>query len=655
VADLGTLQARVLAFVLKRLPAAATGDVRWFAVPGASGAHPVAVCPLTPAGVGHAIFTLGNGSRIYATVTDADPLAIGAILARLEAEGFGADAAEVAARVADPVMREAGRVGLALLPPSTSRFHTGLRDRVRVDDRVFPISIVHFLDEEEMALAEQHGVALLRERFRACGRNLLRFACAGRLEATAAERPPSAAERARGPATAAKGLAGSAARSTRHLAERLGATLEGGDAMSRRGWIVTLAGMGLNLALGILYAWSVFSKQLVEAVDRGGFGWTKMQATLPYTVAIACFALVMIPAGRLQDRVGPRLVASAGGVLTGLGLLVASLSGPGAVLPAVLGFGVLGGSGFGLGYAAATPAAVKWFPPEKKGLITGLVVAGFGVAPVYIAPLSKYLLATYGAPMAFRILGIGFLVTATACAQFIRNPTAPVLPKKDAVAAALAAVRPEGTWREMIRTTAFWSLWIRYACAATAGLMIIGHMAKIVSVQSGNTIKIGFVFVALLACFNAAGRVIAGVVSDYVGRVVTIGLVCVLQALAMFLFSGFTTTTGFIVGAAVVGFSYGACLSLFPATVADTWGTKNLGLNYGILFTAWGVGGVVGPMLAGWIADRTGSYAGAYDVAGALLAFAFFLTALTYVEVSVKVPQREITVRLGKRVDSEAA
>src|SRR5512133_1527945 len=195
--------------------------------------------------------------------------------------------------------------------------------------------------------------------------------------------------------------------------------------MKRRGWIVTLAGTGLNLALGILYAWSVFSKQLVEPVSRGGFGWTKTQATLPYTIAIAFFALMMIPAGRLQDRLGPRVIASAGGVLTGLGLIVASFAGPGSVLPALLGFGVLGGTGFGLGYAAATPAAVKWFPPEKKGLITGLVVAGFGLAPIYIAPLSKTLIAEHGIPGAFRILGVSFLVVATGCAQFIRNPEKP--------------------------------------------------------------------------------------------------------------------------------------------------------------------------------------------------------------------------------------
>ncbi|HET7827221.1 MAG TPA: OFA family MFS transporter [Anaeromyxobacter sp.] len=419
--------------------------------------------------------------------------------------------------------------------------------------------------------------------------------------------------------------------------------------MVRRGWGVVLAGTGLNLALGILYAWSVFSKQLVEPVARGGFGWTKTQATLPYTIAIACFALMMVPAGRLQDKLGPRVVASLGGILTGLGLVVASFATRTSVLPALAGFGLLAGTGFGLGYAAATPAAVKWFPPEKKGLITGIVVGGFGIAPVYIAPLSKHLLATYGVGASFRILGIAFLVVATAFAQFIRNPEHPAKPVAKAGSAAAGAARPEKTWREMIRTSSFYMLYAQYACAATAGLMIIGHMARIVSVQSGDTIKVGFVFVALLAAFNAGGRVVAGVISDYIGRVVTIGIVCILQATMMFFFPSFTTVGGFILGASVVGFSYGACLSLFPATTADRWGTKNMGLNYGVLFTAWGLGGVIGPTLAGRIADRTGSYAGAYDIAGLLLMFAFVLAMLSYIEVSFDVAQREVRIRIGAK------
>jgi OFA family oxalate/formate antiporter-like MFS transporter len=418
--------------------------------------------------------------------------------------------------------------------------------------------------------------------------------------------------------------------------------------MARRGWVVVLAGTGLNLALGILYAWSVFSKQLVEPVARGGFGWTKTQATLPYTIAIACFALMMVPAGRLQDKLGPRVVASLGGILTGLGLVVASFATRTSVLPALAGFGLLAGTGFGLGYAAATPAAVKWFPPEKKGLITGIVVGGFGIAPVYIAPLSKHLLATYGVGASFRILGIAFLVVATAFAQLIRNPEQPAKPVAKAGSAA-AGARPEKTWREMIRTSSFYMLYAQYACAATAGLMIIGHMARIVSVQSGDTIKVGFVFVALLAAFNAGGRVVAGVISDYIGRVVTIGIVCILQATMMFFFPSFTTVGGFILGASVVGFSYGACLSLFPATTADRWGTKNMGLNYGVLFTAWGLGGVIGPTLAGRIADRTGSYAGAYDIAGLLLMFAFVLAMLSYIEVSFDVAQREVRIRIAAK------
>ncbi|MBN2654722.1 MAG: OFA family MFS transporter [Nitrospirae bacterium] len=398
--------------------------------------------------------------------------------------------------------------------------------------------------------------------------------------------------------------------------------------MKNKGWVVTAAGTGLNLALGVLYAWSIFGKQFTEAVDKGGFGWTKTQATLPYTIAIAFFALMMVPAGRLQDRFGPRVVATAGAILTGIGLIVTSFASSQNAFPALFGFGLLCGTGFGLGYAAATPAAVKWFPPEKKGLITGLVVSGFGLAPVYIAPLSKYLLSSYGLNSSFMIFGIVFFVLTTLFAQFIKNP------QHAAVAASSSgsssSCRSDYSCREMVKDTRFYMLYIEYACAATAGLMIIGHLAKIVSIQAPNAAAIGFLLVALLAIFNAGGRIVAGIVSDYIGRVVTMSIVFVVQAIVMFFFSQFDTVATFIAGAALVGFNYGACLSLFPATAADYWGTKNLGLNYGILFTAWGVGGVFGPILAGRIADATGSYAAAFNIAGVILMFAAVLTFLTF-------------------------
>jgi MFS family permease len=424
---------------------------------------------------------------------------------------------------------------------------------------------------------------------------------------------------------------------------------------NRRGWIVTMAGMGLNLALGILYAWSVFKKQLVAPVTDGGFGWSNQQATLPYTVAIAMFAVMMIPAGRLQDKLGPRIVAMTGGLLTAAGLVVASFSSAENALPAIIGFGLMAGTGFGLGYASSTPAAIKWFPPEKKGLITGLVVAGFGIAPVYISPLTKMLLADHGVAMTFRILGIAFAVTATIFSSLIRNPETALNVAKPG--AAKKAIAGDKTWREMVKSPFFYLLWFQYAFAAIAGLMIIGNMASIVTQQSGGVLKSqAALFVALLAIFNASGRIVAGILSDYIGRIVTLALVSITQASILLFFSRFTTFGEFVVGAAVVGFSYGACLSLFPSTTADTWGTKNLGLNYGVLFTAWGVGGVFGPMLAAKIVDATGSYQTAYNVASMLLLVSFFLAMLNYVNVSVDVAQREVTIRLGsqKKDDRDA-
>ena len=394
-----------------------------------------------------------------------------------------------------------------------------------------------------------------------------------------------------------------------------------------RGWLVTFSGTGLNLALGVLYSWSVFGKQLTDTLDKGGFGWTKTQAALPYTIANAFFAGMMVPAGRLQDKFGPRIVATIGAILTGLGLIVAGFASPGNMAPIIIGFGMLAGTGIGLGYASATPAAVKWFPPAKKGLITGIVVSGFGLASVYIAPLSRYLLGRYGVNSSFMILGVAFAIATVIICQFIRNP--------ETAAGSVASqgqtsqMKVDYTWREMMKTRTFYLLWIEYVCGAMAGLMIIGHLARIVAVQSNNVIQTGFLFVALLAIFNAGGRLVAGVMSDYIGRMKTILLVFISQAIIMFLFGRFSTITAFVVGSAVVGFSYGSCLSVFPATTADHWGTKNLGLNYGIMFTAWGVGGVFGPILAGRVADATGSYTTAYLISAALLIFAAILTFFT--------------------------
>ncbi len=395
---------------------------------------------------------------------------------------------------------------------------------------------------------------------------------------------------------------------------------------SSHAWIVTFAGTGINLALGVLYAWSVISKQITKE-----WGWNETQAALPYSIAIALFAFMMVPAGRLQDKMGPRLTASLGGIFCGVGFLIASLGQ--SLAGMVIGFGILAGTGIGFGYASATPPAVKWFPPQRTGLIAGLVVAGFGLASVYIAPLANYLLNAFGIQSTFLILGIAFLVIVVILAQFMKNPPPgykPPVPGANPKAGSApkpAAKTVDYEWHEMLRTPQFYLLWIMFMFAAGAGLMIIGKLAKIVDLQAG--IKAGFVFVAFLAVGNAGGRIVAGVLSDKIGRTWTMFIVFIFQAILMFLLRGLDTYGTLFLASILIGFNYGANLSVFPSAVKDYFGLKNFGFNYGWVFTAWGAGGILGPLLSGWIYDSYKNFNHAYLIASACLILAAVLTFVT--------------------------
>jgi len=373
-----------------------------------------------------------------------------------------------------------------------------------------------------------------------------------------------------------------------------------------RGWTVVLAGLCINLMFGVLYAWSIFAASL-----SGTYGWTAVQASLPYTVAIAMFALIMLLGGRLQDAFGPRIVATAGGVLTGLGLVLSSL------FPTLAGvivcFGVLTGAGIGLGYSATTPAAVKWFRPEQKGLIAGIVVTGFGLASLYIAPLTKYLMASYGMFATFKILGVAFGLAIVVFAQFLSVPRTPVAA---ATPAARIAAGIDYTWREMLKTPQFYLLWLMFLAGSMTGLMLIGHLAKIAKLQTGA--NFGVALVAMIAISNALGRPVSGYVSDRIGRGRTMAILYLLQGATLALFSGFDSFLTILAGSMVITFSYGAMLSVYPSAIGDFYGTRNMGFNYAILFTAWGVAGVSGPLAAGYLLDVTGGYGAAFAICSGL-------------------------------------
>jgi MFS transporter, OFA family, oxalate/formate antiporter len=389
----------------------------------------------------------------------------------------------------------------------------------------------------------------------------------------------------------------------------------------RRKWVVAFAGLGINLALGLLYTWSMFK----DAISSE-FGWKGEQLNDPYALCCLVFAFTMILAGRCQDKFGPRLTAGLGGLMVAAGLLLISLSNSYPVW--LLGFGVLAGIGIGFGYASATPAALKWFPASQTGLIAGLVVAGFGLAPVYLSPLSKYLLGAYGLRGAMASYGVAFAVIVCGLAQLLVNPPPePAGGVKSALPGTKSATGAAPG--EMLRQPIFYLLWFIYFIGSGSGLMVISSISGMAKKSMGDS---AFIAVAVMALGNAAGRISAGLLSDRIGRRHTLTLVFVFQAALMFAAVPVTASRSLVPAvvvlvATLIGFNYGANLSLFPSYVKDLWGLRNFGLNYGILFTAWGVGGLVLSRLQQMLTARSGgNFSVSFYVAAGLLILGALLT-----------------------------
>lgn len=404
-----------------------------------------------------------------------------------------------------------------------------------------------------------------------------------------------------------------------------------GASQVNHGWRVTMAGLGINLALGVLYSWSIISGE----IGKAGWSWSDSASAraLPYSVACFVFCLIMVPAGRMQDKLSPKIVATIGGILVGVGMIFASIwDATASNLGYVIGFGVIAGAGIGFGYASATPPSVKWFPKAKTGMIAGIVVSGFGLASLYAAPLSKWLASSFGLGTMMMALGIGFLVVVVALAQFLKAPPADFVAETAPAPAAEAgtvAKKEDFLPSEMLKTWQFYAIWFMYSCGAGAGLMVISSCKGIVK-GAGVSEAMAIAAVMGLAIGNGGGRVVAGILSDKLGRNRTMLLFFILQAITIFGLSRASAMDAapaalLIVLAALVGANYGSNLALFPAVTKDFYGLKNFGMNYGLVFTAWGVGGLTLSMFAakvkdGSIAMLADKWAGSYD-------FAFYTSA----------------------------
>jgi len=362
-------------------------------------------------------------------------------------------------------------------------------------------------------------------------------------------------------------------------------------------WTILIASMIINMCIGSAYAWSVFQNPLISM-----FGWSTSDTSLAFTLSLSLVPVAMIGAGRIQDRFGPQIVTMAGGIVFGLGLVltsqITSLTG------LYLSYGLLGGFGIGMIYTCMVGNTIKWFP-DKKGLAGGLIAMGFGLGAIVFAPVGVMLIREFDVLVTFAIFGVVFSLIIIVASFFIKAP-------KNVNLSQSTVVDQSMTSHQMMKTPRFYLLWILYTIGCIGGLMIIGHASPIVQHKVGLSSQEAAFIVSFLGLSNSLGRVFWGSVSDRFGRMVTLTTTYLVAAVCLLALSMFTSLPIVVVAIGGIALCFGGYLGIMPSICAENFGSKHIGINYGLLFTAYGFAAFVGPRLASWIRDVN---AGSYDVA----------------------------------------
>ncbi len=400
---------------------------------------------------------------------------------------------------------------------------------------------------------------------------------------------------------------------------------------------VVAAATGINLVLGVLYAWSIFKEGIVASIQAGGenaFKWDSASINDPYALCCLVFAIVMVPAGRLQDTLGPKKVALMGGLLGAAGFLLIANSVNYWIW--MLGFGGLVGAGIGFAYATTTPAALKWFAPSKSGLVTGVVVSGFALSSVYVAPLASYLVTNSGLNITMQFFALQFFLLISLFSFYLHSPPQGFVPpdfeerrasrndrKRDAMSHLDEDVQSP---LKVLKEPRFWVLWGLLFVGAGAGLMVIGSLKPLAKISMG---ELAYLAIVILAVGDAAGRIITGTLSNRFGRRNILSVAYLLQMFLMFAAYSLAQSghpLWIVLATTFIGMSYGANLVLFPNYVKDFWGMRHFGVIYGMLFTAWGFGGFVMIKMAEKLTVSSGSSFQSFMLAGGLMLGAFLLT-----------------------------
>ena len=431
-------------------------------------------------------------------------------------------------------------------------------------------------------------------------------------------------------------------------------------------WLVVVGAILIQLCLGAIYAWSVFTGKLTEA--GGDYQFTAKQTQAIFSMGLAAFAGVMaFIGGPWQKKSGPQIVAITGGIVLGLGYILGAFLGR-SFWAQFICIGLIGGAGIGLAYVVPIATGAKWFP-DKKGLIMGLAVAGFGFgATIWVkladtwGPLLKMsLFGLPGVQSTFFIYGIVFLVLVLIGSIWMVNPPAGWLPKgytppapKPGASDAKGTV--EFSVKEMWSTPQFYMLWLTFIFSAGTGLMVIGVIklfgidalqanAKMAAESAGMAAGTAMAWYAI---FNGLGRIVWGTLSDKIGRKISIFLMCLLQGIIMLLFYyiGGASAILLTLMACLIGFNFGGNFALFPAATADFFGNKNVGTNYGWMFTAYGIGGIAMPLVAGYFKDAAKAKAveGVIDPSAWLAPFIIggvICLVAAFISIMAKPPKRK--------------
>jgi OFA family oxalate/formate antiporter-like MFS transporter len=384
--------------------------------------------------------------------------------------------------------------------------------------------------------------------------------------------------------------------------------------MSNKRWGIAFAAVILQIALGAVYAWSVFRKPLATR-----FHWTIEQVTLTFTIAIFVLGFAAFFGGLWANRSGPRVVAMTGGLLYGVGVFLAGFSNNGLGW-LYFSYGVLGGIGLGFAYIVPIAVLVRWFP-DKRGLMTGIAVGGFGAGALITAPVATRLIQSVGVLTTFRYLGLVFLVVTVVCGYFMQNPPESYRPVGWEPSAALKKTESarDFTLAEALRSWQWWLLWLLLFLNTTAGISVISQEAPMFQELAGVTAIAAAGMVGIASFGNGAGRIFWAWVSDLIPRRFVFLIMFLLQAVLFWLLPSVATAGPLTVVAFIILLCYGGGFGTMPAFAADYFGPKFVGSIYGLMLTAWGFASAFGPLMIAHTRQSTGHYASGLHILAVIL------------------------------------